>query len=450
MSISLFDIVGPIMIGPSSSHTAGAARLGEAALRRLGHTPELIEITLYNSFADTGKGHGTDKAIIAGCIGISCFDARLKNALTIATEQKIKYKINYKKNEKYHPNTAEIKLQYKKNVVRILGVSLGGGRVQLIDIEKKQKKEYLDDKNIKNINSEDCFYSFSNNIKDHKNEPDKLIHKIIEREIMVENKSIEKITDNMYEVWQVMKEGITENIKNQDKIFKGLCGGDAFKMKFNDNSEIISKISSDAIAYAIAIGERNANMGKIVAVPTAGSAGIIPGCLYSLYRNKKINEEKIIKSLFVAGGIGLTIALRATLAGSEGGCQAECGSAAAMAAGAIAYLYGGSVDTIDNAASLALSNCLGLVCDPISGLVAVPCIHRNGVFANLAISSAVMALSGIDFVVSLDEVIDAMFAIGKSLPCALKETSKGGLAITKTGLKYNELLRSRQTICQNT
>jgi L-serine dehydratase len=243
-----------------------------------------------------------------------------------------------------------------------------------------------------------------------------------------------------------MKRGIKENITAKKQMFDGLCGGDAFRVKNNNNSGLVNKLNNDAAAYAMAIGERNVDMGQIVAVPTAGAAGILPGVLYSLYKNQKISEEKIIKALFIAGAIGLVIANRATLAGSEAGCQAECGAAGAMAAGATAYLKDGSIDFIDNAAAIALNNSLGLVCDPISGLVAVPCIQRNGIFANLAISAAAMAMAGVNFVVLFDEVADTMYRVGKVIPCQLRETSKGGLAITKTGIHFNKILLSREHI----
>lgn len=445
--ISLFNIIGPIMIGPSSSHTAGAVRLGNECYKKLKNFPEKVEITLYNSFADTGIGHGTNEAILAGCMGISCDDARLKDAFNIAKKKKLKYVIKTAHNPKYHPNTAAIKLSYKDNQARLIGVSLGGGRITVYDYSESRKFNYDAKKNsVKNINKNDLFYTISSYIKKCNNKPDKLIDMVIAREIKLSNKSSEEIMKYMYDVWQVMKNGIEENIEKKNKMFKGLCGGDAYKMKNNNNSELLSTLSADAIAYALAIGERNVAMNKIVAAPTAGSAGILPGCLYSLYKNKKISEESAVKSLFIASVIGLVIANRATLAGSEGGCQAECGSAGAMAAGAVTYLMCGSLDQIDNAAAVALSNSLGLVCDPISGLAAVPCIQRNGIFANLALSAAAMALAGIDFVVPCDEVIDTMFKIGQAMPCQLRETSKGGLAVTKTGIKYNKILFSHKHI----
>lgn len=446
MLISLFDIVGPIMIGPSSSHTAGAARLGRAAFDKLGNIPEDIQINLFNSFADTGEGHGTDKAILAGCLGISCYDERLKESVEIAHKQKIKFKISKKHNPKYHPNTAEIILKYKKNTVHMVGVSLGGGRIAIYDWKDVAKVKYNDKKNIKKLSEKDVFYSFSGLIKKYNLDPNKLIDLVIEREMKIGNKTAQEISESMYEAWSVMKEGIESGISKNTKMFKGLCGGDAYRMNNNNNNDLLGKLASSAISYALAIGELNVGMGKIVAVPTAGSAGILPGCLYSLYKNKKVPEEQIIRALFISGIIGLVIANRATLAGSEGGCQAECGAASAMAAGAITYIVGGSLDEIDNAASIAMGNSLGLVCDPISGLVAVPCIHRNGIFTGVSFSAAMMALTGINFVVSFDEVCDTMMKVGRNIPCALRETSKGGLAITKTGIKYNKLVLSREHI----
>lgn len=447
MALSLFDIIGPVMIGPSSSHTAGAARIGFEAYRKLKNLPEKIEITLYNSFADTQVGHGTVRAILAGCMGISWYDVRLKKAEAIARENKIIFKVKNEHYVKYHPNTAAVVLKYKDNQVALIGASLGGGRIAVYDSASKLSSDYSREiRSIRKINERDPFFSFSSYIKKSNNDPDDLIDLVIRRERLMNEKTVAATSRDMFQAWSVMKQGIEENIKNKEKLFKGLCGGDAFKFNDSRGGQLLSPITKDAMAYALAIGERNAGMGCIVAAPTAGSAGIVPGVLYSLWKNQKLPEEKIIKALFVAGALGLVIANRATLAGSEGGCQAECGAATAMAAGAVAYLHGASIDYIDNAASIALSNALGLVCDPISGMVAVPCIHRNALSASVALSAASMALAGIDFVVRFDEVVDTLRKIGEKIPVQLKETSRGGLAVTKTGLRYNKILLSREHI----
>ena len=178
----------------------------------------------------------------------------------------------------------------------------------------------------------------------------------------------------------------------------------------------------------------NAVMGRIVACPTAGSCGIVPAVLYAAMKRHKKKEEDILRALFTAAGIGMVIDQNASIAGAAGGCQAECGSAAGMAAGALAELAGGTPQQVGNAAALAIKNLLGLACDPVAGLVEVPCVKRNGFAAVHAMLAADMSLAGVESVIPVDEVIEAMNRIGRALPKSLRETSEGGLAVTKTGL----------------
>ena len=182
------------------------------------------------------------------------------------------------------------------------------------------------------------------------------------------------------------------------------------------------------------MAETNAVMGKIAACPTAGSCGIVPGVLLATQKYYKHTDERICQSLFTATGIGMVIENNAVIAGAQGGCQAECGSAAGMAAGALVDLAGGDAEQIGNAVALAIKNLLGLACDPVAGLVEVPCVKRNGFAATVAILAADMSLSGIKSVIPVDEVIDAMYRIGKMMPEAIRETAQGGLATTCTGL----------------
>lgn len=186
---------------------------------------------------------------------------------------------------------------------------------------------------------------------------------------------------------------------------------------------------------AIKTAESNACMKRIVAAPTAGSCGVVPAVLITYQEFYDISDESIVKSLFVAAGIGQVIAERFSISGAEGGCQAEIGSASAMAAGALAYLRGGSGECIGQASAFALKSLLGLVCDPVAGLVEVPCIKRNVIGAVNAITSADMTLAGIRSVIPPDQVIDAIRSIGNEMPASLRETSKGGLAITETGIE---------------
>ena len=185
---------------------------------------------------------------------------------------------------------------------------------------------------------------------------------------------------------------------------------------------------------ALKITESNACMKRIVAAPTAGSCGVVPAVLLSIQEKKEYSDEQMTKALYVAGGIGGVIASRASLSGAEGGCQAEIGSASAMAAGALTYLLGGDAQCMIQAAALALKGLLGLACDPVAGLVEVPCVKRNVIGAVNAITSADMALAGICSKIPPDEVIDAMRSIGRSMSTDIRETGKGGLAGTPTGI----------------
>ena len=197
-------------------------------------------------------------------------------------------------------------------------------------------------------------------------------------------------------------------------------------------------LSAKAATYALAANEANAAMGRICAAPTAGSSGVLPGVLFAIAEECSIAEDRLGLALVAAGSIGMVIASRASLSGAEGGCQAECGSAAAMAAGAAVDLLGGSPDQVGHAVALALKNLLGLVCDPVAGLVEVPCVKRNAGAAMIALLAAEMALAGIESAIPVDEVMDAMAEIGHALPETLRETGQGGLAGTPTGRAYKE------------
>lgn len=234
---------------------------------------------------------------------------------------------------------------------------------------------------------------------------------------------------------QVMRQAAASGLHSEEPSLSGLSGGSAVKMRraIEAGSVISGPILSKILACALAVAEVNARMGRIVAVPTAGSCGILPAVLLTLAEEYDIPEEKVVMALITAAGIGLVIANKASLSGAEGGCQAECGSAAAMAAAAAAEMLGGTPVQVAHACALALKNVLGLVCDPVAGLVEVPCIKRNAGGAANALIAAEMALAGITSAIPADEVIEAMKRIGDIMPISLKETASGGLAETPTG-----------------
>lgn len=252
---------------------------------------------------------------------------------------------------------------------------------------------------------------------------------------ITKEESIEKMTL----LWQTMKNSSKSYNKN-DKSASKLVGGDGGLMQdyILSGKSISGGIIPEVIKEALKMGECNACMKRIVAAPTAGSCGVLPAVLIPFQQKRNISDEEIVKSLYVSAGFGQIIAYRASISGAEGGCQAEIGSASAMASATLVYLCSDDsisdvADKCANACAMSLKNLLGLVCDPVAGLVEVPCVKRNVIGAVNAISSAEMALAGIESKIPVDEVIDAMKEVGDLLPSSLRETGKGGLAGTVTG-----------------
>ena len=220
------------------------------------------------------------------------------------------------------------------------------------------------------------------------------------------------------------------------------CDGEKMERFLDEGKGLCGDYIGRVIMRALKMGECNACMRRIVAAPTAGSCGVLPAVLLTYEELNRETEERMIEALYVAAGIGQVIAERASISGAEGGCQAEIGSASAMAAGALAYLQGGSPLAVIHAAAMALKNLLGLVCDPVAGLVEVPCVKRNVIGAVNAAAASEMAAAGITSVIPPDEVIDAMQAIGRKMDTSLRETGEGGLAVTPTARKLTEKLKN--------
>lgn len=226
----------------------------------------------------------------------------------------------------------------------------------------------------------------------------------------------------------------------------GLVGGDGERMRryAREKQPLSGAYLQEVIATALCVGESNACMRKIVAAPTAGACGVLPAVLVPLYQSGQAGEEEILRALYVAAGIGAVVGYRACIAGAAGGCQAEIGTASAMAAGALTALRGGSGEQVGHAVAMALKNLMGLICDPVAGLVEVPCVKRNVVGAVNAVSCADMALAGITSRVPVDQVIDCMGDVGRRLPVEFRETALGGLAATPFGQSVKEQLQSRR------
>ena len=251
-----------------------------------------------------------------------------------------------------------------------------------------------------------------------------------------------EILARMTDVIDVMRRSSVEGRKPDTRSTSGLTGGDGNKLfEYADKKTSISgSFCARAIAHAIAIQEYNASMGKIVAAPTAGSCGVLPAGILTMMDERGIDQDQAALALITAGAVGMVIANEATISGAQGGCQAECGSAAAMTAAALVELSGGTNEMIAHACAIALKNQLGLVCDPVAGLVEVPCVKRNAGSVMCAIGAADMALAGVLSVIPVDEVVGAMSEVGESMPVSLRETALGGLASTPTGAAIKERL----------
>ncbi|MED1469569.1 L-serine ammonia-lyase, iron-sulfur-dependent, subunit alpha [Bacillus salipaludis] len=259
---------------------------------------------------------------------------------------------------------------------------------------------------------------------------------MIEQEVTVTGRSREEVIAFMDRNLRVMEEAVERGIKGV-KSHSGLTGGDAVLLQayIQQGNFLTGETVLDAVSKAVATNEVNAAMGTICATPTAGSAGVVPGTLFALKNKLNPTREQMVAFLFTAGAFGFVVANNASISGAAGGCQAEVGSAAGMAAAAIVEMAGGTPDQCAQAMAITLKNMLGLVCDPVAGLVEVPCVKRNAMGAANAMVAADMALAGVTSRIPCDEVIDAMYKIGQNMPTALKETAQGGLAATPTGRK---------------
>ncbi|MDM5295494.1 L-serine ammonia-lyase, iron-sulfur-dependent, subunit alpha [Peribacillus simplex] len=257
---------------------------------------------------------------------------------------------------------------------------------------------------------------------------------MIEQEIEVTGKSREQIIHQMGVNLDVMEQAVEKGLQGVRSV-SGLTGGDAVLLQnyIKSGNSLSGEMLLDAVSKAVATNEVNAAMGTICATPTAGSAGVVPGTLFALQNKLKPNREQKIEFLFTAGAFGFIVANNASISGAAGGCQAEVGSASGMAAAAIVEMAGGTPAQSAEAMAITLKNMLGLVCDPVAGLVEVPCVKRNAMGAANAMVAADMALAGITSRIPCDEVIDAMYKIGQTMPSALRETAQGGLAATPTG-----------------
>jgi len=510
--LSIFDILGPIMIGPSSNHTAGAVRIGKIARMILGEEPIYINLYFYGSLAETYKGHMTDAAVVAGLLGMDVDNQRIKESLEIARNKRINIKIHTQTISDKNPNTIGIELKSNSFSVKINTISIGGGEIVLSNIDEFKvnfsgnkdiiivilKEKYskviskikdIVGKNVISIESIKgdsryliCIYLervidklilklimnikgvkfarlikplYSYKLKDNsplfttikemlsltKSNKKSIPQVIIDYESKRSGLTEKEIKDRIKQIWRAMKEEINQGLTKDNQLIGGLMSGKDAKMLYKALEEkklVFGRPLSLAVARAIACGEVNASMGKVVAAPTAGAVGVIPAVILTAAEELGSEEQDVINALLVAAGIGVIIAYKAAISGAMGGCQSEVGVASAMAAAAIVQLAGGNSEQVVQAMALALKNILGLVCDVVAGPVEVPCIKRNVVGVANAFAVADMALAGIQSIIPPDEVIVALRNVQTLMPMELRDTTLGGLGITETAKRLKK------------
>lgn len=258
----------------------------------------------------------------------------------------------------------------------------------------------------------------------------------------IEDKGIsrEELYHKMEKNLQVMKAGAEEGRKREVHSLSGLIGGDGYRVQkyLEKGNTLTGDVAVKAMAMALSSSEVNAAMGRIVACPTAGSCGILPAVILSAGEKLGKTDSELIDGLFASAAVGMIIGMNATLSGAEGGCQAECGSAAAMGTAAVVEMMGGSPKMSLDAAAIVIKNILGLVCDPVAGLVEIPCAKRNAAGAISALCTADLVMAGVESKIPFDDTVSAMYKVGKSLPTELRETALGGVAVTKSGLELRK------------
>ena len=507
---SAFEILGPIMVGPSSSHTAGALRCAQVAASLLEGDIRRVRFTLWNSFAHTYRGHGTDRALVAGILGLDTDDERIRNAFELADERGLAYEFEVAGDDgTLHPNTVDIDMVDSLGATaQVRGESLGGGKMRIsringvgVEISGMYSTLFVAHRDAPGVlaalanllayahvniafcrtyRTEAGGQAYS--VFETDGTPDDTVLPMVRRlehvsyatfielpgsaasvspgvtaqelfddgaQLLVACDELgmnvgavmavrearlsgeERMISSMRRVLEVMRDETTAPLSLVQRSLGGLIGGEAKAV--HDASErfapaLLGSVQAEATARAMAVLERSASMGVIVAAPTAGSAGVVPGCILAVADHLGLDDESVMDALWCAAAIGLNLTTSACVAGAEGGCQAEVGSAAAMAAAALVQMLGGTPAQALDASSIALGNLLGLVCDPVGGLVEVPCQNRNAIGVAAAFSSAQLALSGVHSLVPFDEMAHTMLAVGHALPASLRETAGGGIA----------------------
>jgi L-serine dehydratase len=510
------DVVGPVMRGPSSSHCAASLRIGRLCHDLMDGKIEevLIEFDPRGSLATTHESQGSDMGLFGGFLGWEAHDERLVEATDYIESAGINVAINLSQLTYDHPNTYKITLSNSNETRQLIGISTGGGMIEVLEIDGLKVSmhgDYFETLIYTNESSRIVDY-ISNNIdfesldvhegsnvsfvEIKSSKPVKHVHLdelnnleqadiirtldpvlpvlarkdlavpfitcdemlafnegknlnlwelALEYECMRGQMTKQEVIDKMKNIYNIMRDAVNSGLKGtqfEDRIL----GPQSVKFKeLHEKKRLIAGDSLNTIVmYVSAIMEVKSSMGVIVAAPTAGSCGAMPGAVLGVVDSMNLSEDDAIKALLAAGLIGVFIAAHSTFAAEVGGCQAECGSGATMAAGAIVGLAGGNLSQAISAASMALQSSLGMICDPIGNRVEAPCLNRNVMAATNALSCANMALADYDHLIPLDQVIETMYEVGKSIPNTLRCTNLGGLSITKAAKEIEEKLLSKQ------
>lgn len=518
---SIFDILGPIMTGPSSSHTAGAVRIGLMARHVAGGDIRRAVITFYGSLSETYKGHMTDSGVVAGLLGMDVDDPGIRDALQKAEKKGMAVEVRPLSSDEKNPNTIELDIEAASGINRhIESITVGGGEILLSSIDGfpvelrgkhteglvflepgrgipeqvlkmgpvtrissgehsgggsllvLRPKAPVNASDLENINRIDgvlnsclipCLY-------DYGSVADEPLFKSVEEMLQYSSATgtnlpavaeayeagrsgldRHSLRAKLARVWAVIDESGKEGLSGHNRMVGGLMPGNDGKKLFDAYSRGVTlsgTVLPLAIARAIAAMEVNASMGRVCAAPTAGSCGVLPGVLSTVMEKHVLDEETILDGLLIAGVYGALIASRAPVSGALGGCQSEIGVASAMAAAALTQVGGGTPEETAQAMALALKSLLGLVCDPVAGPVEVPCIKRNAVGVANAFAAADMALAGIRSVIPPDEVIGALRNVQLLMPMELRDTTLGGLGITKTAQRLKVEWMSKCASCE--
>lgn len=507
------DVVGPVMRGPSSSHSAGALRIGRLSrdLMQKQINKVLIEYDPNGSLVTTHTSQGTDMGLYGGFLGWDADEEKLPDYQKYIHESGIDIKVSYVSFGATHPNTYKITLWNEQNQHQITALSTGGGMIHVVKIDDfdvsmdgdcYEMLVYLNssaESLISRLEKEFDFLSISTQpglivIKNNEAYKEELIQEIQDHsavnEVRVLNPvlpvlkqkdmklpfkntaEMEKFSEGKnLKLWELAvqyemarsgesKETLWNKMAHIAKIMRsavetGLSGtsyedrllpsqSPEFQNQLKQNKLIEANALNQIIMQVSAVMESKSSMNTIVASPTAGSCGTLPGAVFGAASSMNSSEEQIIEALFAAGIIGVFIASGATFAAEEAGCMAECGSASSMAAAALVHLAGGNLQQSLCASSMSLQNSFGMICDPIANRVEAPCLGKNVMAASNALSCANMALSSYKHLIPFDEVIDAMAAVGKAIPHELCCTALGGLSVTPTAKSLENSLETRK------